>query len=154
MGVNRQKIMARDMYACRYCHRSTQDTPGLVLQVDHYVAKSGLVRNSNDPDDYYTACALYYGCNQEKGAKDWNQPASEAEHCQIVRARIVQPIAKALLDELRRELRPMTEGQRDLRGSIEMLTKLVKEKWNLSPDEESPEESPADEARKANGESR
>jgi hypothetical protein len=136
-AVNRQKIMARDMYACRYCQRCIQDTPGLVLQVDHYVAKSGLVRNSNDPDDYLTACALYYGCNQEKGKKDWNQPPSLAEHCIIVRARLMQPIAKALLDELRLGRTEGSEGQIDLRTSIEMLNKLV------------PKQVP--EARKANG---
>jgi hypothetical protein len=127
VAVNRQKVMARDMYACRYCHRCIQDTPGLVLQVDHYLAKSGLVRNSNDPDDYLTACALYYGCNQEKGKKDWNQPPSEAEHCIIVRARLMQPIAKALLDELLGRS-TTAEGQMDLRNFIEALDKLVMEK--------------------------
>jgi hypothetical protein len=128
MAVNRQKVMARDMYACRYCQRCIQDTPGLVLQVDHYLAKSGLVKNSNDPDDYLTACALYYGCNQEKGKKDWNQPPGLADHCIIVRARLMQPIAKALLDELRPGREGQNEKQRDLHGFIEALDKLVMEK--------------------------
>lgn len=60
----REKIKARDGYACRHCKISIKDEPNLLLEIDHIIpiSKGGMTNE----DNLQTLC---WRCNRKKGVK-------------------------------------------------------------------------------------